>query len=524
MRGTRNTTTGVGELDYTTLTCYVALVVVGWVMIYAVNFQPNSPPAIFDLGSSPGKQLFFIVFCIVILFFIQMTDWAFWRTFAVPIYLISLVLLAGTLVLGREVNGANAWYQFGGFSFQPSEIAKFSTCLALAGHLSATGTTLRDPKTRIYALGLFLLPIVIILLQKDMGSALVFFSFMLVLYREGLPAGWYLLGFGSALMLILGLMFPWQPVMAALLMVINYRLIVEQRNTRPWWIAFAAIVPLLLWWSAITQWVLRTSSRVASRGVSGLISSDSLSVAGDSVTTTGAEAAVETTTAAGPALNPAWIILLPLLLFIAIFLVSYIRKNSLIQRRLQFQLLMLVMACGLVFLSSYAYTLMAPHQQQRIRIWLHPSEATADARGSAYNLLHSKMAIGSGGLLGKGIFQGNMTKLKYVPEQSTDFIFCTVGEEHGFVGVLGVVGLFAVLLYRITQLAERQRSNFSRVYAYGVAGVIFVHFIINIGMTMGVFPIIGIPLPFISYGGSSLIGFTLMIGVLLKLDSHRNMA
>ena len=163
-----------------------------------------------------------------------------------------------------------------------------------------------------------------------------------------------------------------------------------------------------------------------------------------------------------------------------------------------------------------------PHQQERIKVWLRPKDV--DPRGSAYNLLHSKMAIGSGGLLGKGFLEGNMTKLKYVPEQSTDFIFCTVGEEHGFVGVLGVVGLFAVLLYRITQLAERQRSNFSRVYAYGVAGVIFVHFIINIGMTMGVFPIIGIPLPFISYGGSSLIGFTLMIGVLLKLDSHRNMA
>ncbi|TNE68862.1 MAG: rod shape-determining protein RodA, partial [Bacteroidetes bacterium] len=172
----------------------------------------------------------------------------------------------------------------------------------------------------------------------------------------------------------------------------------------------------------------------------------------------------------------------------------------------------------------YAYSLMAPHQQQRIRIWLHPSEAASDARGSAYNLLHSKMAIGSGGLLGKGLFKGNMTKLNYVPEQSTDFIFCTVGEEHGFVGVLGVVGLFVVLLIRLTQLAERQRSNFSRVYAYGVAGIIFIHFIINIGMTMGLFPIIGIPLPFISYGGSSLIGFTLMIGVLLKLDSHRNMA
>lgn len=503
-------------MDYTTLTCYVALVVVGWVMIYAVNYQPGVSAAIFNLDNLAGKQLIFIVLCMVILFFIQMTDWAFWRTFAMPVYLFSLVLLAGTLVLGREVNGANAWYQFGGFSFQPSEIAKFTTCLAMAGYLSSTGISLRDAKTRLYAFGLFLLPLAIILLQKDTGSALVFFSFMLVLYREGLPTGWYLLGFGTALMLILGLMFPWPYVAATLLMILAYRLIREFRNTRPWWIAFGLVIPTMLWWPELSRWLLKTFSGLASRASSGFISSpDTAGISNE-----------QATAAAGalPAIEAAFVTILPLALFIAVFLSSYIRKNSLIQRRLQFQLLLLTLACGLAFLSGYAYSLMAPHQQQRIRIWLHPSEASADARGSAYNLLHSKMAIGSGGFMGKGPLQGNMTKLKYVPEQSTDFIFCTVGEEHGFVGVLGVIGLFAVLLYRITQLAERQRSNFSRVYAYGVAGVIFVHFIVNIGMTMGVFPIIGIPLPFISYGGSSLIGFTLMIGVLLKLDSHRNLA
>ena len=159
-----------------------------------------------------------------------------------------------------------------------------------------------------------------------------------------------------------------------------------------------------------------------------------------------------------------------------------------------------------------------------IKIWLKPNEAAADARGAAYNLLHSKMAIGSGGFAGKGFLDGNMTKLKYVPEQSTDFIFCTIGEEQGFIGVTAIIVVFFWLLYRITVLAERQRSNFSRIYAYCVAGVLFIHVLVNVGMTMGLFPIIGIPLPFISYGGSSLIGFTLMIGVLLKLDSNRNLA
>lgn len=492
MRDDKKTSVGIGELDFVVLTCYVALVAVGWLMIYSVNYKPEAAYAIFDLDTSPGKQLFFIVVCLVLLFFIQMTDWTFWRTFAIPIYLGSLVLLAGTIVFGREVNGANAWYQFGGFSFQPSEIAKFSTCLALAGFLSSTGVSLRDAKTRLYALGFFLLPVFIILLQKDMGSGLIFFSFLLVLYREGLPANWYALGFGTALMVILGLMFPAPNVVAVLSMLVCFRIIQEYQNSRYWWLTFVALIPVLIWWEELSGWVLQKMNEA--------------NIGPDNLT-----------------LSPVWIMTLPLLFLLLVFLKSYYRKNNIIQRKLQLTVLVLALASSTVFLAGFAYSLMAPHQQQRIRIWLHPAEAAADARGSAYNLLHSKMAIGSGGFLGKGPLHGNMTKLKYVPEQSTDFIFCTVGEEHGFVGVIGVVGLFFVLLYRITQIAERQRSNFSRVYAYGVVGIIFIHFIINIGMTMGLFPIIGIPLPFISAGGSSLIGFTLLISVLLKLDSHRNM-
>ncbi|MEQ1747081.1 MAG: rod shape-determining protein RodA [Saprospiraceae bacterium] len=501
MKDFKNTATGIQELDYILLTCYIALVMVGWVMIYSASGGTGSAAQIFDLGNNAGKQLFFIIFCAAIFFFIQMSDWAFWRTLAIPFYLISLVFLAGTIVLGREVNGANAWYQFGGFSFQPSEVVKFSTCLAVAGYLSATGVTLRDIKPRIYTAGLFLFPALIILLQNDTGSALVFFSFVLVMYREGLPSGWYALGFGTAFMVILGLMFPAADVAAVLMLVASVRIISEYQNARPWWVAALLLAPLVLWWRDVSQWVWPLVSKYFLHKPQ----------------TPGSQAAELP-------FGPQWVMVLPLLFLLVVFLKSYLRKPSLIQRRLQLIALVLTLACGEVFLAQLGYSLMAPHQQQRIRIWLNPSEATTDARGSAYNLLHSKMAIGSGGFFGKGPLNGNMTKLKYVPEQSTDFIFCTVGEEHGFVGVVGVVGLFFVLLYRITQLAERQRSNFSRIYAYGVAGVIFVHVIINIGMTMGLFPIIGIPLPFISSGGSSLIGFTLMIGVLLKLDSRRNLA
>jgi len=471
---------------------YATLVLVGWLMIYTVNFDENNPFNFFDLGTTAGKQLFSIIVCFALTFVIFMTEWDFWRTFAMIIYLFTVFLLPGTLIFGREINGNHAWYQFGGFSLQPAELAKFGTCLAMAAYLSATGVNLREWKSRLTAVGIFLLPVIIIVLQKDAGSALVFFSFLLVMYREGLAASWYALGFGTAALVILGLAFDPAYVAAGLMMVVNFQLIGRFREgSRPWWVVFALLVPLTIWWPTCFEWFLTKANIVPST--------------------------IE---------NPALYVMLPhAALLLAAFFPNYLRKNSIIQRGLGLTALLLVLGIGLVFSANFAcYTLLAPHQQQRIKIWLKPAEAAADARGSAYNMIHSKMAIGSGGLMGKGLFQGNMTKLRYVPEQTTDYIFCTVGEEHGFIGAASMIALFTLLLWRITVVAERQRSNFSRIYAYCVAGVIFTHFIVNVGMTMGLFPTIGIPLPFISYGGSSLIGFTLMMAVLMKLDSNRNAA
>ena len=493
MATSRQTAFQIGELDKVTIWLYIALVVTGWGMIYSVNYEPNTAAFSFlDLNNNAGKQMFFIVVCLALLFVIIMTDWAFWRTYALIIYIISLLLLPGTLIFGREVNGAYAWYQFGGFSFQPSELAKFGTCLAMAGYLSSTGVNLSEWRSRLIAFGIFLLPAGIILAQKDTGSALIFFSFALVMYREGLPPIWYTVGFGSAACVILGLAANPPYVVAIFFMILNFYLISRFRErTRPWWIALAATVAFTIAWPSMATWVIESAGFMPDK-----VPDQDLFV------------------------------LVPhALLLIAAFLPNYLKKNSMIQGRMLTRLFFLVMAGGLVFAASIANDkLLAPYQQQRIKLWLNPSEAAADARGSAYNLLHSKMAIGSGGFWGKGTLKGNMTRLNYVPEQTTDFIFCTVGEEQGFLGAVIVIGLFAALLYRITVLAERQRSNFSRIYAYGVAGILFVHFIVNIGMTMGLFPIIGIPLPFLSYGGSSLIGFTLMIGVLLKLDSNRSLA
>lgn len=490
MNTSSNAPINIKDIDRQLLTLFIALVACGWLMIYSVNRDPEDPFSFLNLSSNPGKQLFFIVVCMALLFIIMMVDWVFWRTFAFIIYLGSLVLMFGTIFLGREVNGALAWYQFGGFTFQPAEIGKFGTCLAMAAYLSSTGANMRQWKSRLIGISIFMLPVLVILLQKDTGSALVFFSFMLVLYREGLPPTWYVLGFGTAMLVILGLIFEPVYVAAHIFAFANAALINRFKEHKSiWWTIWLLFLPLTWWWQTILQWLLTQSSGVAPEAL--------------------------------PAGSDLWVIIPHLVLFIATYLPNYLHKNSMIQQQLQFWLLLVGLSVTLVFTANFAtYTVLQPHQQVRIKIWLRPWEIT-DTKGAAYNLLHSKMAIGSGGLFGKGLFEGNMTRLKFVPEQSTDFIFCTVGEEHGFAGTVAVIALFAWLLVRLTIIAERQRSNFSRLYIYCVTGILFVHFIVNIGMTMGLFPIIGIPLPFISYGGSSLIGFTLLLGLALKLDLHR---
>jgi rod shape determining protein RodA len=479
------------EFDKLTLGLYAALVAVGWLMIFAVNFKADDPYAFLSLGHIAGKQLGFMLFCFVMIFVVMLVDWSVWRTFALPIYLFTMVLLPGTLLFGRTINGAKAWYHIGGFTFQPSELAKFGTCLAMAAFLSSPGVDLRQWRDRIIAFAIFLVPALLVLLQQDTGSALVFFSFMLVLYREGLSPVLYALGFGTVLMVILGLKFdpPYQ-IVAWLMMLASGLLINRLKEKRMfWWCSLSLLAPLTIWWDEAL-----------------------------------AAAASWQEISLSPEEQKKAVMVLPAILMIAAFLKNYWRKNNYIQGQLRAWAVLMSAAIGLVFAANAFFDLLAPHQQQRINIWLNPESASAASRGAAYNLIHSKMAIGSGGLMGKGTLEGNMTKLKYVPEQSTDFIFCTVGEEQGFLGVVGLVGLFLWLLWRITILAERQRSNFSRIYAYGVAGIIFIHMVVNLGMTMGLLPIIGIPLPFISAGGSSLIGFSLMIAVLLKLDSNRHLA
>ena len=456
------------NVDWMTFMLYFALIVVGWMMIYAVGYNEENPTSIFDLSTNIGKQTLFLGLSFIVLFLASIIDWKFWRTFAYPIFGISIVLLIGVLIIGVKIKGATSWYRLpGGFTLQPAEFAKFATNIALAAFLSTYNTNIKTLRHQLIAFSIFLLPMFLILLQPDAGSALVFFSFLIMLYREGLSPNFYIVGFVAALLLILGLVYDPFAIILGLIMISTLILMLNLKNKVYWLISFAILLAASIF----------------------MLAQDLFS--------------------------------LVLIINAAIFLIFtgilwQQRKSGLVLRLFS----LLVIGGIIAFSANYGFNnLLKPHQQDRMNVWLQPSKC--DPQGSLYNVIQSKMTIGSGGFEGKGYLQGTMTKLNYVPEQSTDFIFCVIGEEQGFIGTFGVIALISLLLYRIIILAERQRSDFSRHYAYGVAGIIFIHSFINIGMTMGLVPIIGIPLPFISYGGSSILGFTLLIGVLLKLDSNR---
>lgn len=459
-------TKGRRKMDLVTFSIYLGLVAIGWLMIYSVGYHEEHTGGF--LSTSAGKQAIWIGISFFVFIAVSLVDWKFWRTFAYPIYAVSIALLVGVLIFGVTIKGAKSWFAFGGFSFQPSELAKFGTALAMAGFLSTYNTDLRYARHLITALVLFTLPMALILLQPDAGSALVFFSFFLVLYRAGLNVHYYLVGIFVSAIFILALIFGPGKVILGLLLVSLTVMAYHFNGKKRWWtlggIAASTLAVYLARQGLLTEVIVGYSALF---GVGAFLMWHKK--------------------------RPRWAGLLTMVL---------------------------VSGALIAYASSYAFNhLLQPHQQDRINVWLQPSKC--DPRGSLYNVLQSKMAIGSGGLDGKGFLQGTMTKLNYVPEQSTDFIFCTIGEEQGFIGTISIVTLFFLLLYRITLLAERQRSSFSRYYAYSVAGLLFVHFFINIGMTMGLMPIIGIPLPFLSKGGSSLVGFTVMIAVLLKLDRNR---
>jgi len=455
------------SLDWPLLSIYIGMVALGWLMIYAVTL-----PEVEEVGfirSVAGKQMIWMLISFFTLAVIYSIDWKFWQIFAYLIYGLTLVSLIGVLFLGQNIKGATSWYAFGGFSIQPSEFAKFGTTLAVSAYLGSFKKSLKNLSHQFTAFALIAMPPAFILLQPDMGSAIVFLSFTIAFYREGLSPVYYVIAGLLAGSLLLGLVFD--PVYISLgLCCIALGIVLYHQAGAKYWLWGAFLLGLGLFFAVRNDW---------------------LSVIGISL-------------GAG-------------IVFFLFAIYHWARKGA----RLVLPVgLALVVCSGISFASNYAFNnFLKPHQKDRINVWLNPEKC--DPRGSLYNLMQSKMAISSGGFWGKGIFQGKMTKLNYVPEQSTDFIFCTIGEEHGFIGSFVIIALFTALLLRLTVIAERQRSAFSRVYAYCLAGIFFIHFLVNIGMTMGLVPIIGIPLPLISKGGSALLSFSIMIGVLLKLDRHR---
>lgn len=473
MLKSRNTKLGTKGTDILTFSLYLALVAIGWLMIYTTGagleqYPDSLAPFLFD--TAVGKQTLWIFICLAAFFGIFfLFDHKIFSLLAYPSYIACMLLLVLVLVLGVEIKGATSWFRFGGFTIQPSELAKFGTCLAMAAYLNSWSNQLDNLRPIAFGMLIWVLPAALILLQPDAGSALVFSSFLIAMYREGTPPLLYLLGGFTALMFILGILYSPLLLIAGLsgvvLLIYNYNF----PRARLYLLGGL----LLLASGCVYLWLE----------------------------------------------GKAWLALgLPLVTTAVMSAYFIIRQK---RQLVQIALFGLVLGSSIAFTSNYLFNnVLKPHQQNRINAWLQPE--LLDKRGALYNLTQSKLAISAGGLWGKGLTQGTMTKFGYVPEQQTDFIFCAVGEEQGFVGSVAIIILFLALLWRITTIAERQRSTFNRAYAYGVAGILFIHMLVNIGMTMGLLPVIGIPLPFMSKGGSSLLGFTIMLAVLLKLDKYRD--
>jgi rod shape determining protein RodA len=468
----KDVSSGGGKIDTVLLSLYLALVGIGWLMIYAVGYKQGYTEDFneFMIKTVVGKQTMFIAISILLILIIFSIDAKFWRVFAYPIYGFGLVLLVLVLIFGKEINGAKAWFSFGGFGFQPAEVAKLGTCLVLSSYLSSPSTSLRDSQATLTILGLLALPMCLIMLQPDAGSMLVFLSFSIMMYREGLSGIPFLIAFAVLTVFILALLFEQSPNEVVMYLMMLSSLIFAFNIAEKQRIWLTATIVLII---TSAYFFFNTQQDIA---------------------------------------------LFLMLIAVLIYIVIHSRRGRF--RMVILTAGALLLSSIVVYSTSFAFkNILKKHQQDRIDVWLRPDRV--DPHGAAYNLNNSKLAIGSGGFQGKGYLDGTLTKLNFVPEQQTDFIFCTIGEEQGFIGVFAVLAIFVLFLIRIVQVAERQKLNFVRLYAYGLAGIYFFHFFINIGMTMGLVPVIGIPLPFISGGGSSLLGFTAMLAILLKLDSHR---
>ena len=416
----------IKHLDWLTILLYILLVAIGWTNIYSSTFIDGTS-SVLNLTSIPGKQLFFIGASIVAIVIILSLDVNFYERFSSAIYLVAIACLIFLYPFGKTIAGATSWYSLGSFGLQPSEFAKVATAIAIAKYLSSIQTDIKRKKDQSYALLILFIPAILIIIQPDPGSALVFFALIFVIFREGMPLYYLVIWLLAILLFVTTLVFG----------VI--------------WVAIVLGLLIILWF------VLKKSSYKVT--------------------------------------------VLPVAAFFLVAIAFSLSVNF-------------------VFNNVFEQ-----HHRDRLGIWLRlekdPKKLEQIRKTIGYNSYQSEKTIESGGLFGKGFLEGTSTKGGFVPEQHTDYIFTTVGEEWGFMGSVTVILLFTSLLLRLVYLSERQKNTFSRIYGVGVTSILFIHYFINIGMAIGILPTVGIPLPFFSYGGSGLLGFTILLFIFLKLDSNR---
>ncbi len=481
----KNTDSGISAfkaIDWVTIVLYLLLVTFGAISIYAASYDFDNA-SLFDLNEFSGKQIMWIGLSLVIGSIIMLTDYRIYKTYAYPIYIVVLAVLLVTIFVAPDIKGSHSWLKFGPISLQPAEFGKFATALALAKLFDSYNFVLNAKISNYFrALIIIFLPIIRILLQNEAGSALVYLSFIFVLYREGMSGlvlfsvlcavTFFVVAVKFAEPLILGLPMGEFTVFVIILLIFALMLLFYCRDI---------IIARNVIYGFVGSGIIVTILSLCGVQVNGLI------------------------------------------YFISILAlaIGYTAIAMFRHRIGKFLITIGFAITSVLFLFSVNYVfgnILEPHQQMRIKVALGIEE---NLRGAGYNVNQSKIAIGSGGIAGKGFLNGTQTKLKYVPEQHTDFIFCTIGEEEGFIGTSLVLALYLGLILRLIHIAERQRTAFERVYAYCVVSILIFHLGINVGMVIGLCPVIGIPLPFFSYGGSSLWGFTILLFILLRLDASR---
>ena len=473
---------GLRYVDWWTVVIYVAMIVAGAFSIYAASYDFDHA-SIFSFQEFSGKQMLWAGLSLVLGLAILLIDYRLFETYAFPIYVAMLLVLVLTIAIAPNIKGSHSWIVLGPVSLQPAEFAKFATALALAKLFAGYNFTLNAQRINyVKAISIIFLPILLILAQNETGSALVYMSLFFVLYREGMSGFVLLAAMAAVVFFVVAIKFSGSilmdiPLGEVIVMIIIMILMlwmvaayarrpIEARNLLFWFVGTALVVTVLKFCNIVVNGYLYFGITL------------------------------------GVAL-------------------AYILAMHLFYRAKRMVHIALSVGVSLIFLFSVNYAfnnVLQPHQQGRIRVALGLDE---DLRGAGYNVNQSKIAIGSGGVFGKGFLNGTQTKLRYVPEQHTDFIYCTIGEEQGFMGSAAVLLAFVILILRILSIAERQPTAFGRVYGYCVASYMIFQICVNIGMVIGLCPVIGIPLPFFSYGGSSLWGFTILLFILLRLDASR---